>query len=225
MADGHARKRGRPRVYATRADRDKAYRQRKVARNFIAPDTVFRNAKRVTKRAMKIGRRRLYRTPAARQKAYRKRQALKVYHRSQRQNWGTPPEVFAPLDAEFHFTLDVCATAENTKCARYYTLADDGLTQPWAGVCWMNPPYGRGVEAWIRKAYTSSLEGATVVCLVKATPDTRWWHTYTPHAEVRWIPGRVRFVGASGPAPFPCCVVIFSPWKGSALTTDGWVLR
>jgi hypothetical protein len=75
----------------------------------------------------------------------------------------------------------------------------------------MNPPYGHGVAQWIRKAYTSSLAGATVVCLVKATPDTRWWHAYTPHAEVRFVPGRVRFVGAQYPAPFPVCVVIFRP--------------
>jgi phage N-6-adenine-methyltransferase len=171
----------------------------------------FRNANPVTKRPQKRGRPRKYRTDAARQKAYRKRQKVKVYHRSQRSNWGTPPEIFLPLDAEFHFTLDVCASPENAKCARYYTVADDALTQPWPGVCWMNPPYGTGIAAWIRKAYTSSLEGATVVCLVKSTTDTQWWHTYTPHAEVRWIPGRVRFVGAEAGAPFPVCVVIFRP--------------
>jgi phage N-6-adenine-methyltransferase len=151
------------------------------------------------------GRPQLYKTPAARYRAYRRRLALKVYHRSQCATWETPPEVFGPLEAEFHFTLDVCAQPETAKCPRYFTPEDDGLAQPWEGICWMNPPYGRGVEQWIRKAYESSLTGATVVCLVKATPDTRWWHAYTPHAEVRWVPGRVRFVGAPGPAPFPVC--------------------
>lgn len=214
MTEGTANKGGRPRVYATRADRDKAYRQRKKAMSFIADFPAFRGAKSATKRAMKPGRPRLYKTPAARYRAYRKRRALKVYHRSQRQNWGTPADVFDPLDAEFHFTLDVCASVENTKCSRYFTACDDGLTQPWGTeTCWMNPPFGRGIDGWIRKAYESSLEGATVVCLVKATPETRWWHTYTPRAEVRWIAGRVRFVGAPYNAPFPCCVVIFRPGK------------
>lgn len=203
----------RPRLYPTNAARQKGYRQRKKARGFVTHCPAFRPAPAGTKRVTKPGRPRLYKTTAARKRAYRKRLARKVYHRSQCATWATPPEVFGPLDAEFGFTLDVCALPDNTKCARYYTPADDGLAQRWEGICWMNPPYGRGVEAWIRKAYESSQTGATVVCLVKATPDTRWWHTYTPHAEVRWIPGRVRFVGAPDPAPFPVCLVIFRPEK------------
>jgi len=110
---------------------------------------------------------------------YRVYNPRKVYHRSQRDDWGTPPALFAALDAEFHFTLDVCATPDNATCPRYFTPADDGLAQSWAGeVCCMNPPYGRGIDAWVRKAYESAQEGATVVYLVKATPDTRWWHAY-----------------------------------------------
>ena len=106
---------------------------------------------------------------------------MKVYHRDKRSDWETPHGFFADLDDEFHFTLDVCASQDNAKCARYFTTADDGLAQPWEGVCWMNPPYGRGVDRWIRKAYESSLQGATVVCLVKSTTirsgGTRTRHT------------------------------------------------
>ena len=76
---------------------------------------------------------------------------MKVYHRDKRSDWETPHALFAELDAEFHFTLDVCASQDNAKCARYFSAADDGLVQPWEGVCWMNPPYGRGVERWIAK--------------------------------------------------------------------------
>ena len=156
-----------------------------------------------------------YRAPsrAAYMRRYRKRQRVKVYHRSQRDDWGTPPDLFAKLDAEFHFTLDVCASPATAKCARYFTREDDGLAQDWGSdVCFMNPPYGPQETArWIRKAYESAQHGATVVCLVKATPDTKWWHTYAPLAEVRYIPRRLRFDGAKDRAPFPSALLIFRP--------------
>lgn len=53
----------------------------------------------------------------------------------------TPQDFFDQLDAEFHFDLDVCALPENAKCKRYYTPEMDGLSQPWEGMCWCNPPY------------------------------------------------------------------------------------
>jgi phage N-6-adenine-methyltransferase len=111
------------------------------------------------------------------------RSRLKVYHRSQTVEWSTPPEIFTPLHAEFGFTLDVCAKPDNAKCVRYFTEAQDGLMQSWAGeICWMNPPY-KETAKWIRKAYESAQAGATVVCLVKSTTDTAWWHDYAqPHS-------------------------------------------
>ena len=81
--------------------------------------------------------------------------------------WETPQALFDLSNREFHFTLDVCALPETTKCDRYFTPADDGLSQSWGGVCWMNPPYGREIGHWMRKAYESAAGGAaTVVCLV-----------------------------------------------------------
>ena len=125
---------------------------------------------------------------------------------SDRQEWETPPEVFEPLDREFGFTLDVCATPGNAKCPSYFTSEDDGLAQEWSGVCSMNPPYGRDVGRWIAKAAEST---CTVVCLVAARTDIRWWHEHVmAGAEVRLIRGRLRFVGADGPAPFPSAVVV-----------------
>lgn len=130
---------------------------------------------------------------------------------SVRSDWETPPSVFDPLNAEFGFTLDVCATPENTKCQRFFSVDDDGLSQSWGGeVCWMNPPFGKEIPRWIEKAYRESLNGATIVVLVPARTDTRWWHEYAERAsERRFVRGRIVFVGARYNAPFPCAVVVF----------------
>lgn len=128
---------------------------------------------------------------------------------SQTDDWATPPWVFRELDAEFGFELDVCATPENAKCARYFTRDDDGLAQEWRGVCWMNPPYGETIGRWMEKALASSKAGATVVCLVPARTDTAWWHDYAAKGEVRFLRGRLTFGNAKNPAPFPSAVVVF----------------
>ena len=108
--------------------------------------------------------------------------------------WETPQDLFDKLDREFHFDLDVCALPENAKCERYYTPEQDGLPQPWNGVCWCNPPYGRQIGKWVRKALFSSFAGATVVMLLPARTDTKWFHDYILHrSEVRFLPGRIRF--------------------------------
>lgn len=125
--------------------------------------------------------------------------------------WETPQDFFDELDQEFHFDLDVCALPENAKCARYYTPEQDGLSQPWAGTCWCNPPYGREIGSWVRKGFLSSVEGgATVVMLLPARTDTRWFHEYIyGKAEVRFIKGRLKFGGSTNSAPFPSMIVIF----------------
>ena len=140
---------------------------------------------------------------------------------SQRSDWQTPPSVFAPLDREFHFTLDVCAPEENAKCPRYFTPERDGLSQPWSGVCWCNPPYtgwrGRSIVPWLEKAVRERTRGVTTVCLLPARTDTGWWHTGVIQAdEIRYLRGRITFVGASNAAPFPSVVVIYRGRKESA---------
>ena len=130
--------------------------------------------------------------------------------------WETPQDLFDKLDAEFRFTLDVCALPENAKCPKYYTPEQDGLSQPWTGVVWCNPPYGRDVGAWVRKAAQSALEGATVVMLLPARTDTKWFHRWIYHrAEIRFLPGRLKFGGAKNSAPFPSMLVAFGKdwWK------------
>lgn len=123
--------------------------------------------------------------------------------------WETPQLFFDALNAEHHFDVDVCATANNAKCERYYTKEQDGLSQQWKGVCWMNPPYGREIGKWMRKAYESSLYGATVVCLVPARTDTAWWHDYAMKGEVEFVRGRLKFGGSKANAPFPLAIVTF----------------
>ena len=150
--------------------------------------------------------------------------------------WPTPPRLFAALDAEFRFTLDVCASASNAKCARYYTRAEDGLRQDWTGACFMNPPYGVEIGKWAAKAQRESRR-SVVVCLLPARTDTGWWHDHVMRAaEVRFIRGRLSFGGvrqeerraASGAhnAPFPSVVAVFRPGSSgppvcSAITRDG----
>lgn len=131
-------------------------------------------------------------------------------------NWETPPEVFEPLNKEFNFTLDVCASKNNAKCESYYDIDDDGLRCLWQGTCWMNPPYGRQITKWVKKAYESSLHGATVVCLIPARTDTSWWHDYCMKGEVRFIRGRIYFLKdgkKTTAAPFPSAIVIFQGTK------------
>ena len=121
--------------------------------------------------------------------------------------WETPKDFFDELDKEFHFTCDVCATKENAKCAKYYTPEQDGLKQEWDGICWMNPPYGKTIGKWVKKAAESK---ATVVCLLPARTDTKWFHEYIyGKAEIRFVKGRIKFGNSKNSAPFPSMIVIF----------------
>lgn len=124
--------------------------------------------------------------------------------------WGTPQEFFDKLNDEFHFTLDVCADETNHKCEHYYTKEVDGLIRPWVGTVWCNPPYGRGIGAWVKKAFYTSACGTTVVMLLPARTDTQWFHKYiNGHAEIRFVKGRLKFGGSKNAAPFPSMVCVF----------------
>ncbi|WP_027717409.1 DNA N-6-adenine-methyltransferase [Desulfovirgula thermocuniculi] len=137
----------------------------------------------------------------------------RVLFSSATSEWETPQELFARLHAEFGFTLDVCARPWNAKCTRYFSPEQNGLIQEWAPeTCWMNPPYGREISRWVRKAWEEAQKGATVVCLLPSRTDTAWWHEYVMRAaEIRFIRGRLHFEGAKNGAPFPSCVVVFRP--------------
>ncbi len=129
-------------------------------------------------------------------------------------DWATAPEVFAPLHAEFNFTLDPCATPANAKCPLFYTEADNGLTKDWSGHrVFMNPPYGREIPAWTRKARDS---GAFVVGLLPASTDLAWWHEdVLGHTEIRFLRRRTRFIDKDGRSRHPFAPSVIVIWRPS----------
>lgn len=121
--------------------------------------------------------------------------------------WATPQKFFDTLNQEFRFTTDVCAVSANAKCEQFFSPEENGLEQEWTGVCWCNPPYGREISKWVKKAYESE---CTVVALLPARTDTKWFHEYIyGKAEIRFVKGRLKFGEASTNAPFPSMVVIW----------------
>ena len=124
--------------------------------------------------------------------------------------WETPDALFKELDAEFHFTLDACASPKNAKCERYYTVYDDALHKDWSGeVVFMHPPCGHRISKWVEKACLESSEGTTVVCLLPARTDADWWHDIAMQGEVRFIRGKIRFAGCKTLSPYAHAIVIF----------------
>jgi phage N-6-adenine-methyltransferase len=179
----------------------------------VYPD--FRVARNDTKMLKKRtrGRPRKHADNAAKCRAYRQRLKRSMHFRSESHVWSTPQDTFDALDAEFHFTVDVCALPENAKCARYYSPEHNGLVQDWSGeVVWCNPPYGRAIAAWVQKAYEASKASAIVVCLFPSRTGPRWWQAFVlPYAEIRYLNKRLKFVGAPRNAPFDSAVAIYRP--------------
>lgn len=137
---------------------------------------------------------------------------LDVMFSSKNEVWETPQNLFNTLNEEFHFTLDPCALPSNAKCANFFTPDDDGLRQNWAGnSVFCNPPYGRVLKQWVKKAYQESRKPNTiVVMLIPARTDTTWFHEFIYHkAEIRFLKGRLHFSGHHNAAPFPSMLVIF----------------
>lgn len=138
-------------------------------------------------------------------------------------NWATPQYFFDELNKEFGFTVDVCADSNNAKMHPFFSPLDDGLSQPWHGVCWMNPPYDTTMYKWVEKAYLSAQLGSTVVCLLPGrSNDTRWWHAFVMRSsEIRFIADRIHFGqdGVFTRANISSVVVVFRPYCiGTPLT-------
>ena len=147
-------------------------------------------------------------------KTNKTRKEKSVHFMSETVEWETPQALFDELNKEFNFDLDVCATDENHKCSVWLTKESDGLKSDWKGYrCWMNPPYGREIGKWVRKANDEVTEGCIVVCLLPARTDTKWFHDYiyeNSKAEIRFLKGRLKFGDSKNSAPFPSMIVIFS---------------
>ena len=130
--------------------------------------------------------------------------------------WETPQWLAKALSqAVGGFDLDPCAATSDRRRARVkakilLTEADDGLSVPWRGRCFVNPPYGRGIGNWIRKCLEEARRGCVVVALIPARPDTHHWHQFIAgQADVFMVRGRLKFGDGENSAPFPSCVVVW----------------
>ena len=78
---------------------------------------------------------------------------MNVHFSSKSIEWETPQDFFDKLNQEFNLNCDVCANSENAKLPKFFDKASNGLLKSWEGLrCWMNPPYGREIGAWVEKA-------------------------------------------------------------------------
>ncbi len=134
---------------------------------------------------------------------------------SKKMDWCTPQDFFDKLNEEFNFVLDAAASPRCRKCANYFTKEDDALSQSWqvGGAVFVNPPYGKEIRKWVRKA--ASERGAfPIVMLIPARTDTSYFHDYIyGKAEIRFLRGRLKFTDEDGnvsnSAPFPSMIVVF----------------
>lgn len=136
----------------------------------------------------------------------------KVMFSSKTPEWPTPQDFYDSLNAKYHFTLDPASTDENCKCENHFTIEQDGLKCDWAGhSVFCNPPYGRQqIGKWVQKAYDESKKpGTSVVMLLPARTDTKWFHDYCMKGTVEFLRGRLKFGDSKNAAPFPSMIVRF----------------
>jgi phage N-6-adenine-methyltransferase len=143
-----------------------------------------------------------------------------VYKSSEDDTWTTPGDFYRALDKEFNFGLDAAALASSALCTLWYgpdhhdPSMRDAFMRSWqfdaqGENIFLNPPYGRQIKDWMRKADQEAQKGAgAIVCLVPARTDTNWWHDSCIHHEVRFIRGRLKFGDQPNAAPFPSAVVV-----------------
>lgn len=136
----------------------------------------------------------------------------------------TTPEMFAELAERFGgFTIDVAASAANTKCERFYSIYDNGLARSWAGErVWCNPPYS-DIRPWVEKAWIEAGHAELIVMLLPANrTEQAWWQELVEPfrdrrgLQVEFLAGRPRFIRAGatevGPnerPPFGCCLLVW----------------
>lgn len=152
-----------------------------------------------------------------RREANMNKQSQKVVFSSAKDEWATSQDFYDGLNSRYNFTLDPCADSTNSKCSTFFTEAQDGLSQDWGGhTVFCNPPYSKAKE-WVKKGYEESKKlNTTVVMLVAARTDTKFFHDYCLKADkVFFIKSRLKFGGSTNSAPFPSIVVVFNRWKGS----------
>jgi transcriptional regulator with XRE-family HTH domain len=134
------------------------------------------------------------------------------------ETWTTPKEFLEPLYRVFGvFDLDPCSPTSDghttfVKARAYFTEADDGLSLPWFGRVFMNPPYGRSIHKWTAKAKAEVDQGnaEVVVGILPARLDTRYAHRdIKGSASVFFLQGRLKFGSVEQVAPFPSCLAVW----------------
>ena len=150
------------------------------------------------------------------------KQTQQTMFSSKSKEWATPQHFFDKLNARFGpFTLDPCANSSNYKVPKHYTQKENGLEQDWGGeTVFVNPPYGRAIKDWIKKAYEESKkENTKVVMLIPARTDTKYWHEFVMKAnDLLFVKGRLKFGNGENSAPFPSAVVVFDGTRRFAYT-------
>jgi len=133
---------------------------------------------------------------------------------SQTDDWATPADVWHQANGFHDFQLDAAASLTNHLCDQWFGLDHpdinrrDGLAGQWVGRTWVNPPYGRGIYDWVKKA---ALHDDLVVMLLPSRTDTKWFHEFVlPNADLQFIKGRLKFGAGISPAPFPSILVTFN---------------
>jgi len=139
---------------------------------------------------------------------------LKTLFSNKKTDWETPINLFNELNKRYNFTLDVCANENNFKVINYINEEKNGLLQDWNNnICWMNPPYGKEIGKWVEKAlFESKKENCTVVSLLPARTDTKWFHNYIlnqSNVEIIFMKGRLKFGDSKNSAYFSSMVVLF----------------
>lgn len=133
--------------------------------------------------------------------------------------WYTPPSIFKILDVGF--TMDPCHPGRDVvdwiPATFIYTKTDDGLSKPWLGKVWLNPPYGRELTHWLAKMDFHR----NGIALVFARTDTAWFHDYVAQADaVLFLKKRVRFVDAQGnQGDSPNCGSMLVAWGDENVQT------
>ena len=142
---------------------------------------------------------------------------IKVHFSSASNEWDTPQWLFDHLDKKYKFELDPATSGSNAKCDKYYTEEDDGLAQDWhPHSVFCNPPYGRVLGNWCKKAYEESLLSTKpIVLLIPARTDTVYWHKYIFNKadSIYFIKGRIKFGDSKNSAPFPSAIVVYNDTK------------
>lgn len=124
----------------------------------------------------------------------------------------TPAHIVAAVDLCLGgIDLDPCSNSRkdrNVPAAHVFTAEDDGLTRPWSGTVYMNPPYGSEIKAWVEKLIDEYEAGdvSAAIALVPARPDTAWFGAFANY-PVCFVTGRLTFIGNDSPAPFPSALV------------------